>query len=232
MCNLIFLIISIVFISFKMFIQSIEIRFPIAKSLPSGEFFILYHEGINIYNQDFSLKNIIYNFSAEEKINDEAEHKKTKIEEYSEQNNFFILSLVKGHYLFIFDFPKNNLLKNIYLNVENGNNYNIIPYKIQNAILFYIVTTNKKNENNFYFYLYSIDINNSENYFISQRKYYNNSMNDEFNCNIMKMLTLGLYSNDILSCFYFFNIKGNKYILAKLFDINNNLLKLMNLFII
>ena len=89
----IFLII-ILFMSL-IFSQPPTIKYSLAKSLPSGDYFILYHEGINIYNADFSFKDTLYSFS-EEKINGESDYKKTKIEEYLEKDCFYILSLVNG----------------------------------------------------------------------------------------------------------------------------------------
>ena len=88
MYDLIYLIISIALLFFKAFTQSTGLIYPITKSLPSGEYFVLYHEGINIYNEDFILKNILYNFTSEEKINEEVDFKKTKIEVYSEKELF------------------------------------------------------------------------------------------------------------------------------------------------
>ena len=45
-------------------------------SLESGEYFVIYKNSINIYNYDFSLNKIIYNFTSEENITDDNEFEK------------------------------------------------------------------------------------------------------------------------------------------------------------
>ena len=94
---LLMVIISIIYI------KSTEIKYSYAKALPSGKISVTYHEGINIYNSDFSLNTSLINFNSDKKINGSDDYnKKTRVEEYSDNENFYILSLIKGSYLYIY----------------------------------------------------------------------------------------------------------------------------------
>ena len=192
-------------------------------SLESGEYFVIYKNSINIYNYEFSLNKIIYNFTREEKITDENEfEKKTKISDYKDNNHYYIISLIKGKYIFIYDYINNHLYK-VDLILANEDYYDLIPYKIESTNLIYIIICNHNYEEKyitFYFCKICLSLLNSEYSIIAQNKYEDSSLDGEsINCNIINNIIF--VKNEGLVCFSY-KTAGGKRIEARTFDISLN----------
>jgi hypothetical protein len=118
-----------------------EKRFPNVKILPSGKYFILVDNGIYIYNSNFSLNKSITNFSNDECLNEE-DYNKAIITEFKDDNNnnFYIICLVKAQFLYIFESQKEILYKSI-INIDKTRNYyNLIPLKMEYPNFHYIIS--------------------------------------------------------------------------------------------
>ena len=211
----------LIIIIFEKNSQSNEIKYTTAKNLPCGKYFILFNRGINIYNADYSLDNSLINFTSDEIISEEHDYyKKTRIVEYYEEGKFFILTLIKGSYLYIYDYNSNFLIKNITLNLESGNCYSLIPYHLKGNNLIYIISI--LNDHDIYFYLYMIDLSsNHENKLLNISTYNNDTIKDiTFYCNKMEE---GLEENskEVLVCFYYLKKESSHIIQAIVYDIEN-----------
>jgi hypothetical protein len=172
-------------------------------SLESGEYFVIYKNSINIYNYDFSLNKIIYNFTREENITDDNEfEKKTKISDYKDNNHYYIISLIKGEYIFIYDYINNHLYK-IGLILAKEDYYDLIPYKIESTNFIYIIICNLnylQKYINFYLCKICLSLPNSEYSVIAQNKYVDSSLDGEsINCNIINNIVF--VKNEGLVCF-------------------------------
>ena len=120
-------------------------KYPKIKELPSGEFYVIMSKGIYIYNNDFSNKTQIYNFTNDkESITNENEaHNKVVISDIRNDTKYFILSLVKN-YIYLYDFNNNNISKiNLNSDLSTGVYYNLIPYKFINNDLHYLIIYSK-----------------------------------------------------------------------------------------
>ena len=207
-----------------------EIRYPKSISLPKGQYFIIYNRGINTSNSDFSFNNSIYNFSNDEIIGDDDDSedfiKKTRIAKYIDDEVFYILCLIKGTYIFIFDYNNNYFYKNETMKITiEGCDFNIIPLKKENNYFNFIVTFLKNNgvsEINFYHYNIELSFNQLKNFNLSTNKYENSSIQKDYtNCQKMSMKSFN--NNKVLVCFYLYSISfSNYFLIAKIFNISNN----------
>ena len=193
-------------------------KYPNAKLLPSGDFFIIFDIGIYIYNFDFSQNNSIYNFTEEEKIK---EYKQINLREFRENNNSIIICLNKGNFLYIFE-SKINTFLNFTLEIFNAAKYySIIPYKWDNNELQYIIIYNY---NISYYYkikfdFYKINFSLNNNSFINSTEYNNNyKIRGNF-------LSCEKGLNNSIICFYQNFFLPEQYeLVASTFDINLNII--------
>lgn len=154
------------FILFSLFQKSIseklmDAKFPNAKVLPSGKYFILVDNGIYIYNSNFSMYKTIVNFSNDE-IMDEKEYAQTKITEFKDNNKFYIICLVKLRFLYIFESQEEYFCKRE-LNIDKKiQSYNLIPLKIDYPNFHYVISYKYYNQVNFYHY--RMNLSNESNY--------------------------------------------------------------------
>ena len=203
------------------------IKYSKAKALPSGKIFVTYHEGINIYNSDSSLNTSLINFNSDKKIDGNSDYnKKTRVEEYSDNENFYILSLIKGSYLYIYDYKNNFLIEDITLSLESGNYYNLIVYKLEDNNLFYIISFVKDNQINFYLYMVNLSSSIHENTKLNNSQSNNQLEEDYFSCNIIDMNEVSK-KREVLACYYLVKISGFK-LQASIFDIDNNFKEIKN----
>ena len=116
-------------------------RFPNVKILPSGKYFILVDNGIYIYNSNFSLNKTIIYFSDDECMN-EADYNKVIITEFvDDNNNFYIICLVKVQFLYIFESQKYILYKSKINDIDQARQYyNLIPLKMEYPNFHYIIS--------------------------------------------------------------------------------------------
>ena len=134
-------------------------KFPNAKKLPSGHYFILFDKGINIYDSNFSLNKSLCNFSGNEIIG-ENDYEKTVISYYkTNNNNYYILCFIKGTFLYIFNNSNCELAQiTIQLNCT-GKYYYIIPYKYNETSLEYIISFIYEYYDFYFFYFSHFQIN-------------------------------------------------------------------------
>ena len=125
--------------SYEYIIHPVDNKYPRIKVLPSGEFFIIMSNGIYISNNDFSNITQIHQFMNAQCINSNEDNNKTALSEFKNGNDFYILSLVKD-YLFLYDFNKQQITQYDLRADLNGNFCEIIPYKMVNNCLFYVIT--------------------------------------------------------------------------------------------
>ena len=206
-------------------------KYPKIKELPSGEFFVIMSKGIYIYNNDFSNKTQIYNFTNDkESITNENEaHNIVVISDIRNDTKYFILSLVKN-YLYLYDFNNNNISKiNLTSDLSTGVYFNLIPYKfIDNELHYLIIYSNMENRKckskykdilNLKILKYKIEFFNELNNTLKNKIQYNDKNGDSctafisdfiFNCHI-------IYQNNLL-CLY---LTENSKIFMSAFDVEN-----------
>ena len=135
------------FILLHLFQKSIPVtlmegrKFPNVKVLPSGKYFILVDNGIYIYNSNFTLNKTITNFSNDECMNEE-DYNKVIINEFvDDNNNFYIICLVKVQFLYIFESQKYILYKSKINDIDKTRQYyNLIPLKMEYPNFHYIIS--------------------------------------------------------------------------------------------
>ena len=142
------------FILLHLFQKSISVtlmegrRFPNVKVLPSGKYFILVDNGIYIYNSNFTLNKTITNFTNDECMNEEDYNKVNITEFVDDNNNFYIICLVKVQFLYIFESQKYILYKSIINDIDQARQYyNLIPLKMEYPNFHYIISYINQNSN-------------------------------------------------------------------------------------
>lgn len=156
-------------------IKDVSAGFPKFRQLPSGNYFVILSNGIYIYNYNFTSYKSIYNFKGNEIINDEKENNKTILAEIENNVNLYILCIVKNKF-YLFDEKQNKIIYSFSLGTIQDDDafYNLIPFKIIDNFLYFIVINSKKELYscfwiyNYYFYslniiYYKIDINDKNN---------------------------------------------------------------------
>ena len=201
-------------------IKEIDGKYPKAKLLISGDYFVIFNKGIYIYNPDFSLKNIIYNFTIGDiNIDDNC---KIIISDYIKDNKYYILSLIKSKFIFIFDFYNNHYYKDNQLEqrgIKDVNDFDLIPYKLENDILYYIIIVLK--HHNIEFYL--CKMSNSQNIIEVKKTYNDNQIQGNYHISCNKMPLKNDMENEELICFYTLKQSGNYYaIKANILNISLN----------
>ena len=125
--------------------QNNENKFQKLIKLPSEEFFIIFENGIYIYNSNFTTCKPLYFFQDTEKIMNSEDSINTLISEIKNGNEHYVISLAKK-YLYIYNFTKNNLIRyqlsqlNTKKYNQKGVNYNLIPYEIDNFHIKFIIS--------------------------------------------------------------------------------------------
>ena len=180
--------------SFEYLIKNINSNIPPKfKQLPSGNVFVLLYNGIYIYSNDFSNYSLIEEFNSNEIIKNEEESNKTIISEIKNETNYYILCLIKDR-LYLFDNETNNISK-IYHEINSaGDYYNLIPYKLDMNLLYYIIIFSKKTNDCTYWLKdypeYSFNL-----YYLSI-----NLLTNENTQNKSKELLKKCYTNFIFNC--------------------------------
>lgn len=230
--HIIYLLI-IIFISFNIIASEFssvilsEGRFPKAKLLSSGNYFIVYSKGFFIYNHDFSLNKSIYNFTNDDFIQVETDIEKTIIYELIKNRNSYILCLLKCSILFVM---KNEKYINKYNISSDHDLCDFIVSGTKNLKIMYIFIYIEKDcepNCNFVFNQFELDLilNNESNI-------YKNKTLELIHSNIIEFITCHkmnnfLESEEVLICFYSQIDSNEEYkIEAEIFDINNNYNKL------
>ena len=132
------LIFILFFFSHEYIIHPVNEAYPKVKELPSGEYFIIMSEGIYISSNDFLNFECLYKFNSNETIKNNEDDNKTVISEFKNDTDYYILSLVKD-YLYLYNFKKRKLSHYDLSTQINGKFYNLIPYKIIDNSLYYVI---------------------------------------------------------------------------------------------
>ena len=141
--------------SFEYLFKETNSGFPKFKQLPSGNYFALLQNGIYIYSNNFSNITLIEQFNGDEMINNEKDRNKAIISDIKNETNYYILCLVKER-LYLFDNERYNITKINQGIDSSGDYYNLIPYKIDMNLLYYIIIFSQKtNECTYWFKSYS-----------------------------------------------------------------------------
>ena len=197
------------FILLHLFQKSISVtlmegrRFPNVKVLPSGKYFILVDNGIYIYNSNFTLNKTITNFTNDECMNEEDYNKVNITEFVDDNNNFYIICLVKAQFLYIFE-SQREILYNWEINIkDSGKYYNLIPLKMEypnfHYIISYISQTSNYKINLFHFRVnISQEDNNNNNELIYNKEL---STNDKITIS-QEHLSCNKISGQKFICFY------------------------------
>jgi hypothetical protein len=193
-------------------------RYPKAKLLKSGDYFLIYSLGIQIYKSDFSFKENIYDFKEREKINNDHDYRNTKISDYIDDKNYYILTIIKGELIFIYDYYNNISYIDGNLKIEKGQNYDLIYYKFENNILYYVITVLNPSKINFYLYKMNFTSLDNENVIEAQNNYSNDKIKGEFfSCNQISL------EKEQLVCFILLEFNAHKdKVYAYIFNLNNN----------
>ena len=207
---------------------NIEANFPTTLLLPSGNYFVLSSEGINVYNYNFNDNLFSYIFNESEKINNYNQYIKTAISNYVVDNNNFILCLTKGLFLYIFDSNNYTLKKVKISNIDDGKIYNLIPNKYKNNSIEYIVSyINFNIIGEYQIQLLLFELSFSEeiyhNFLIKNKSISNlnknNNNSDTFEL-YLSCQKVDFSNKNLLICFYSSNYK--KDLMATVFDIDEN----------
>ena len=211
-------------------IMEVHENYPKFRKLPSGEYFVILSGGIYIYNNNFSNYNQIFKFVSPYTINNDNENNKTVLVEIKNNTNLYILCLIKSTF-YLFDYKQKNIAFYYYFDsIPNDAFYNLIPYKIIDTFIYFIIIYSKKESkrcgtsyNYFYslnFFEYKIDVKNNKIYYNEKKNNFeieNGSCSSfitdyNFNCQLV--------SQKYLICLYL--IENNKKISITKFDIENN----------
>ena len=114
------------------------------KKINSSNYFAIFNTGLYIYNYDFTQKMLLYEFNESQIIKNDEDKKTAIISDITENNNIYIICLVKK-YAYIFN-NINNELNLYYLSLLSGNYdqkgviYNLMPYDIKNNNIYFILS--------------------------------------------------------------------------------------------
>ena len=182
------------------------------KNLPSGDYLIITSQGIHLFNNNFTIDNLIYEFKTEDKIiNNETDYENIALSEFKSNENYYILCLIKN-YFYLFDYNKKNiaLVDNLGSKLSAESYYNLIPYKITDNSLYYIIifikiksiTCSIMSHDIFTFVFLHYKIQGNTNEFISENEYKE--------CVIGKVYDSSYITDSIFSCQFI----GQKYLVC------------------
>ena len=104
--KIIFFLCLVYHISYEYDIHELNDPYLKIKNLPSGDYLVITSKDIHIFSSDFSNDNLIYKFGTQATmVNNAQDDKKTTISEFKNNDNYYILCLVKNFlYRFILNF--------------------------------------------------------------------------------------------------------------------------------
>ena len=173
-------------------------------------YFVALDTGLYLYDLNTYDCALIYEFD-NSKIT--VSTKSLNITEFYDGNNAYIFCLVKEH-LFIFNEKTNKTFNYIINEITENDYYNIMPYKIENNNINFIIAFNNDTSNLiFYYYDFNLYENISE-----PKEIIIENMNIR---NKMVRCQLNSYKS-FIKCFYYSKINGeNNYFSYSKFSINN-----------
>ena len=201
--------------------------YPSVLSLKNGGLALVQTDSIHFFNSNkeeiFSKK---INFDVP--ILSQTENEKISMNQFTEEEQGYILIIVRNIiYFFQEDY---SLIEKIKLDeLTDVENIRIIPYKVKNELLFYIISYNDKNKKNFFgFNYYQFNLADKTNLLIKTKHIYSTKNNDGFklykifgeSC-IFMINTSSI--EDILSCF--FGVGYPHEIKAKTFALKDKLIE-------
>ena len=201
--------------------------YPSVLSLKNGGLGLVQTDGIHFFNSNkeeiFSKK---INFDVP--ILSQTENEKISMSQITEEEQGYILIIVRNIiYFFQEDYV---LIEKIKLDeITDAENIRIIPYKVKNELLFYIISYYDKNKKNLFgFNFYQFNLADKTNLLIKTKNIYSIKNNNGFklieifgeSCLFM-MNTLS--NEDILSCFFVFGYPHE--IKAKTFALKDKLIE-------
>ena len=228
------------FFSSKYKILPVNEAYPHVKYLPSGEYFVIMNKGIYIYNNDFYNSTQIYNFDSNEIIYNSDDNRKTVLSEFNITTNYYILFLYKEN-IYLFNFNKTDISKIGSIERTNNYYYNLIPYKLINNCLYYIIIYINQNEEkchihdyplyklNFFHYKICFNENTEnkyENKLINNNDFYIFEKNFIIGCESFisnLIFSCNIFNQEYIICFY--TSSNSEKLIASKFNINNNLEK-------
>ena len=206
--NIILIYLYYIFISIKgiICVKLIDIK----KLSLYDSYFVALDTGLYLYDLNTYDSVLIYEFD-NSKIT--VSTKSLNITEFYDGNNAYIFCLVKEH-LFIFNEKTNKTFNYIINEITENDYYNIMPYKIENNNINFIIAFNNDTSNLiFYYYDFNLYENISE-----PKEIIIENMNIR---NKMVRCQLNSYKS-FIKCFYYSKINGeNNYFSYSKFSINN-----------
>ena len=179
------------------------------KLTSSGEYFTILDSGIYIYDQNFMACKTLYIFQDSEKISSRKDSINTLISEIENNGQYYAIALAKK-YLYIYNCTNNSIFRYLLNKLketksdQDGVNYNLIPYEMNNNFIKFIISHMYDNTlgHKIYYYYFTIDF--LEKKIISEEKYYKDvimlGMADLSAFNIS--CHVSSYSPNKLRCFY------------------------------
>ena len=225
-------------ISYEYDIHELNDSYLKIKNLPSGDYLVITSKDIHYFSSDFSKDNIIYKFDTQEtKVNNTQDDKKTTISEFKNNDNYYILCLVKN-FLYLFDYNEMNitLVSDLNSKLSTESHYNLIPYKLIGNSLYYFISYIKKkpiicwsDTHNFYSFIflhYKIELSPQEN----KNKFISENFYQECDHHFIGMYYSSYITDSIFSCHFiekkylvcFYLIEDSKEIKISSFNIDNN----------
>ena len=180
----------------------------------NNDYFVILIKGLYLYDSNFKHCSLIHRFTKQEYINNQTN--KIDIAELYNEQKAYIFCLV-NEYLFILDEYTYQLfhyiINEIYSFKENDY-YNLMPYKIENNEMNFIIAFNNET-NNLYFFSYNFQLN--------QKILYNPGIIKMDNLNIEnKMIRCEMNSNlTFIICFYHSKNNAENYFVSKSFLIED-----------
>ena len=180
----------------------------------NNNYFVVLTDGLYLYNDNLLNCSKIFSFNSSIYKNSGDKIILTKLEE---EKNSFILCLI-NKYLFIYD-AKKNKIKYHFLNgidITKDNYCNLMPYKINDNLLSFVLVLSENSLGNLNFYDYDLNINNMK---IDSKKYIpfyslmitNNKINCQINSYLSNINSFSYYTND-----------NKKYLISTIFSIDEN----------
>ena len=151
----IFFIINLYFLLSQMKIAITDEFIEIKKLFFTNKYFVVLDTGLYLYNMNTLDCSLIHKFNST--VYKRADNK-ILVDDLEYKNKLYILCVV-NEYLFIFNAQNNRTIsfKINELESNKDNYYNILPYKIQNDIIsFIIVVCENSNKLIFYYYNFSL----------------------------------------------------------------------------
>ena len=142
------------FFAFLINIKSGTVFQDIIKLSKEDDYFVILSSGFYLYNYNLLGCSRILSFNSTIYKNSNNAIILKKIED---DHNLYVLSLV-NNYLFIFDFHKNKFISfNLNdIDASKESYCNLMPYKIQNNNIIFIIVTTKDSDLNFYIYDFDV----------------------------------------------------------------------------